>query len=55
MGAVTRKKKARKAQKAIRKKVPKYSDLPDLSNDPYFVKKAEKAKALLLKSGLLKD
>jgi len=51
---VIKKKKAIKAKKPARKKTSKYSDLPDLSNDPYFVKKAEKSKEMLIKAGLLK-
>jgi len=55
MGGVVKKKKV-KAKKAVKKKTVKYSKLPDLSNDPYFVKKAEEAKAMLRESGiLLKD
>ncbi len=51
---VIRKKKAITAKKPAKKKASKYSDLPDLSNDPYFVKKAQKSKEMLIKSGLLK-
>ena len=47
MGTVLKKKKA-KAKKTV-----KYSDdLPDLDNDPFFVKKAEEAKEMLRKSGI---
>jgi hypothetical protein len=55
MGLAIKNNKKRKAQKPARKKSVRYSNLPDLSNDPYFVKKAESAKELLKKSGLLKD
>ncbi len=54
METVIKKKKTIKAKEPARKKASKYSDLPDLSNDPYFVKKAEKSKELLVKAGLLK-
>ena len=54
METMIKKKKAIKAKKPAKKKASKYSNLPDLSNDPYFVKKAEKSKEMLIKAGLLK-
>ena len=48
------KKKAVKSKKAVKKKVSKEDDdIPDLSNDPYFVKKAEDAKAMLIRMGTI--
>jgi hypothetical protein len=35
--------------------IPVKKDMRDYSNDPYFVKKAEKATAFLKKNGLPKD
>ena len=56
MAVATKNKKGNKAKKPAKKKAIKYSDLPYLGNDPYFVKKAEEAKAMLAKSGIiLKD
>jgi len=55
MGTAIKKRKV-KAKKAPNKKAVRYSNLPDLSNDPYFVKKAEEAEAMLRESGIfLKD
>lgn len=34
--------------------IPVKKDMPDYSNDPYFIKKAEKATAFLKKHGLPK-
>jgi hypothetical protein len=50
------KKKIGKRKKPVKKSATEYSDLPYLGNDPYFVKKAEDAKAMLVKAGIiLKD
>lgn len=52
MGVTVKKNRKIKAKrKPIKKKAVRYSNLPDLSNDPYFVKKAEEAKELLQKYG----
>ena len=48
------KKKPAKRKRAADKKASKAFKMPDLSNDPYFVRKAEEAKADLIKSGLVK-
>jgi hypothetical protein len=56
MPAIVKNNKVSKAKKPAKKRSAKYSELPDLSNDPYFVKKAESARATLAKSGIiLKD
>jgi hypothetical protein len=47
MGTVVKKKQIGVTRKAAKKGKIKVSDLPDLSNDPFFVKKAESAKKLL--------
>jgi hypothetical protein len=49
------KKKKAKAKRVFKKKAVKYSDLPDLSNDPYFVKKGEEAMEMLRESGLIRE
>ena len=45
----------RKSKKAFavksKKRTSRWSDLPDLSNDPYFLKKAEDARQILEKYG----
>jgi len=51
MGVMIKNKRKVKSKKAARKKATRYSDLPDLSNDPYFVKKAEEAKEFLREHG----
>ena len=51
MKAAIKNTKRGKAGKPIRKKKIGISDMRDLSNDPYFVKKAEDAKNLLAKYG----
>lgn len=55
MAVVTKNNKKIRSKKPSRKRAVKYSNLPDLSKDPYFVKKAESAKELLKRSGILKD
>ena len=46
------KKKRARPKKAVKKKAFKEEDdIPDLRNDPYFVKKAEDAKAMLRRMG----
>ncbi len=56
MAVIVKNKKVSKAKKPVKKRSNKYSELPDLSKDPYFVKKAEDARAMLAKSGIiLKD
>jgi hypothetical protein len=55
MGEIVKNKKVRKGTKPAKKGSTKYSDLPDLSKDPYFVKKAEDAHVLLVKTGILRD
>lgn len=40
----------------VKKRVLKEEDdIPDLSNDPYFVKKAEEAMEVLRRTGILKS
>jgi hypothetical protein len=48
------KKKSSKTKKSVKKRIAKEEKLPYLGNDAFFVKKAEKAKEALVKSGLLK-
>ena len=48
------KKKGGKTKKSVKKRIAKEEKLPYLGNDPYFVKKAEEAKEMLIKAGLLK-
>ena len=55
MPVIIKKNKRNRSKKSSGKKAMKYSNLPDLSKDPYFVKKAENAKELLKRSGILKD
>jgi hypothetical protein len=50
MGTTVKKSRVSAAKKAARGKI-KVSNLPDLSNDPFFVKKAESAKKLLEQHG----
>lgn len=47
MGTVLKKRRVGVAKKAAKNGKIKVSNLPDLSNDPFFVKKAESAKKLL--------
>jgi len=49
------KKKHATPKKKVRKRIVKVQDdIPDLSNDPYFVKKAEDAMKVLRRTGILK-
>jgi hypothetical protein len=48
------KKKRAKPRKAVKKRVFKdEDDIPDLTNDPYFVKKAEEAIEALRRTGII--
>jgi hypothetical protein len=55
MPVVARNKKTVKSGKVFKKKATRFVDMPDLSKDPYILKKNEKAKEMLRQSGLLKD
>jgi hypothetical protein len=50
MSTIVKKRRVGAVKKAARGKT-KVSNLPDLSNDPFFVKKAENAKKLLEQYG----
>jgi hypothetical protein len=49
------KKKRAKPKKAVKKRAFKDDDIPDLSNDPYFVKKDEETRAFLKSTGIVFD
>jgi len=51
MGTIVKKRRVGVAGKAAKRGKTKFSNLPDLSNDPFFVKKAEGAKKLLEQYG----
>jgi hypothetical protein len=56
MGRI-KKKKVAKAKKPIKKKPVEveHDPLPDMGNDPFFVKKAEEARADFIKLGFVFD
>jgi hypothetical protein len=55
MKAAVKKKRA-KPKKVVKKRAfKKEDDIPDLRNDPFFVKKAEQAKEMLRRSGEILD
>ena len=55
MKTVVKKKRA-KPKKVVKRRTSKEVDeIPDLSNDPYFVKKAEETKAWLKTTGIVFD
>ena len=51
MGTIVKKRRIGAVKKATKRGKTKVSNLPDLSNDPFFVKKAESAKKLLEQYG----
>lgn len=53
MGIVSKNKRNVKSKKTAKKKSSRYFEIPDLSNDPYILKKNEAAKAMLRKAGIL--
>jgi len=50
---VTVKKRAKKAPKKARKIFAEKERMPNLENDPYFVKKAEAVKEMLRQDGII--
>ncbi len=48
-----KKKRARPKNVVKRKVFKEEDDIPDLRNDPYFVKKAEEAKEMLRRTGII--
>ena len=55
MKAAVKRKRAKPKQAVKKRPFKRIADIPDLSNDPYFVKKAEETKEWLKSTGVVFD